>query len=272
MMSDANRPLDVLQQLLRQTDEADREAAGVDKEAAATDLESVEREAEELEPEELEPEVKPEEVKPEPELAAEPAPAIAADATAEADEEEETEEDDDDFFLPGDWYVIHTYAGYENKVRANLNSRTASMNMEDKIFDVVIPTEEVMEIKGGKKQVVQKKVFPGYILVRMMLDDDSWYVVRNTPGVTGFVGPGAKPQPLSSGEVGKILASKPAERVRPRMEFQVGEVVRVVSGPFQNMSGPIADLDMDQQMVTVHVDIFGRETPVKLPFDQIAKL
>src|SRR5206468_9685443 len=138
--------------------------------------------------------------------------------------------------------VINTYAGYENKFRANLYSRIASMNMEDKIFDVIIPTEEVMEIKSGRRQVVQKKVFPGYILVRMELDDDSWYVVRNTPGVTGFVGPGAKPQPLSVLEAGNILEKKhtPGERVRPKLDYEEGEVVRVVAGPFQNMSGPIS--------------------------------
>ena len=123
----------------------------------------------------------------------------------------------------GDWYVVHTYAGYENKVKANLQSRISSMNMEERIFEVVIPMEDVMEIKGGKKQVVSRKVFPGYLLVRMYLDDDSWYVVRNTPGVTGFVGSGAKPTPLSEKEVAKILETKPVEKLKPRVEWQVGE-------------------------------------------------
>jgi transcriptional antiterminator NusG len=198
-----------------------------------------------------------------------PAPA----AEAEELEFDEEEEQYDDRFLPGDWYVVHTYAGYENKVKANLGSRIQSMNMEDKIFDVVIPTEDVTEFKSGRKQVVQRKVFPGYILVRMLLDDDSWYVVRNTPGVTGFVGAGAKPTPLSMMEVGKILAPAAGEeRLRPRLEFEVGEVVTVVHGPFANMSGTVTDINLDKQEVTVLVNIFGRETPVTLGFDQVAKL
>jgi transcription termination/antitermination protein NusG len=167
---------------------------------------------------------------------------------------------------------VHTQSGYEKKVTANLKSRTESMNMEDKIFEVVVPTEEVMELKSGRMQATRKKVFPGYILVRMDLDDDSWYVVRNTPGVTGFVGTGAKPSPLDPGEVARILAPKPEERLRPRLEFEEGEVVSVVSGPFGGMSGPISEINMDQQKVKVLVNIFGRETPVELSFDQVAKL
>ena len=172
----------------------------------------------------------------------------------------------------GEWYVVHTYAGYENKVKANLESRISSMNMEDKIFEVVIPTEDVMEIKGGKKQVVSRKVFPGYLLVRMFLDDDSWYVVRNTPGVTGFVGSGAKPTPLSEKEVSRILESKPVEKVKPRVEWQVGESVTVTSGPFAQLPGTIAEINVDQQKLKVLVSIFGRETPVELAFDQVQKL
>ena len=172
----------------------------------------------------------------------------------------------------GDWYVVHTYAGYENKVKANLQSRISSMNMEEKIFEVVIPMEDVMEIKGGKKQVVSRKVFPGYLLVRMYLDDDSWYVVRNTPGVTGFVGSGAKPTPLSDKEVNRILESKPIEKIKPRVEWQVGESVTVTSGPFAQLPGTIAEINPDQQKVKVLVSIFGRETPVELDFLQIEKL
>lgn len=199
--------------------------------------------------------------------------ALPAEATEELEkEEEEEEEDDDDLFLPGDWFVVHTYAGYENKVKANLASRIQSMNMEDKIYDVVVPTEEVMELKGGKRQLVSKKVFPGYIMVRMLLDDDSWYAVRNTPGVTGFVGSGAKPMPLDRDEVSRILAPPEEERMRPRLEFEEGEVVSVVTGAFAGMSGPIAEINADQQTVKVLVDIFGRETPVTLGFDQVAKL
>ena len=172
----------------------------------------------------------------------------------------------------GDWYVVHTYAGYENKVKANLESRISSMNMEEKIFEVVIPMEDVMEIKGGKKQIVTRKVFPGYLLVRMYLDDDSWFVVRNTPGVTGFVGSGAKPTPLSEKEVAKILETRPVEKIKPKVEWQVGESVTVTSGPFAQLPGTIAEINADQQKLKVLVSIFGRETPVELAFDQVQKL
>jgi len=192
-------------------------------------------------------------------------------STADAGEEEE-EEEADDYFAPGDWYVVHTYAGYENKVKANLASRIQSMNMEDKIYDVVVPTEEVMELKSGKMQAVHKKVFPGYILVRMELDDDSWYVVRNTPGVTGFVGSGAKPTPLDPSEVQKILAPKTEERPKPKLDFEVGEVVNVVDGAFAGYSGPVDTIDVERQTVRVLLDLFGRETPVELMFHQVTKL
>jgi transcriptional antiterminator NusG len=176
---------------------------------------------------------------------------------------------------PGDWFVVHTYAGYENKVMANLMTRIHSMNVEDRVFEVVIPMEDVMEIKQGRKQVVQKKVFPGYLLVRMYLDDDSWYVVRNTPGVTGFVGSGAKPTPLSDREIEKILHDKPEEekkKLKPRLEFEEQESVRVISGPFANFTGTISEINLDQSKLKVLVNIFGRETPVELGFDQVAKL
>ena len=175
---------------------------------------------------------------------------------------------------PGDWLVIHTYAGYENRVKTNLMSRIQSMNVDDKIFEVVIPMEDVMEIKQGRKQVVQKKVFPGYLLVRMYLDDDSWYVVRNTPGVTGFVGSGAKPTPLSDREIDKILQVKPEDKkkLKPRLEFEEQESVRVISGPFANFTGTISEINVDQSKLKVLVNIFGRETPVELGFDQVAKL
>ena len=176
--------------------------------------------------------------------------------------------------MPGDWYVVHTYAGYEAKVKANLNSRITSMNMEDRIYDVVIPTEDAVEIKGGKKQTVQRKVFPGYVLVRMDLDDDSWYVVRNTPAVTGFVGPpGARPVPLSLKEVEAILREpEEGEEVVPSVEFEQGENVRVTSGPFADFTGTISEINADQSKLKVLVSIFGRETPVELGFDQVAKL
>jgi transcriptional antiterminator NusG len=181
----------------------------------------------------------------------------------------------DPFKGPGEWYVVHTYAGYENKVKANLESRIHTMQMEDKIFDVVIPMEDVMEIKGGKKQIVQRKVFPGYLLVRMIYDNDSWYVVRNTPGVTGFVaaGTGSKPTPLSRREVEKILAGKKAE-VKPtfRLGFEEGDVLRIISGPFADFNGTINEINVDQSKLKVLVNIFDRETPVELGFDQVAKV
>jgi transcriptional antiterminator NusG len=197
--------------------------------------------------------------------------------SAEPDEEEDYVLDESRIpptERPGDWYVIHTYAGYENRVKTNLESRISSMNVEDRIFECVIPMEDVMEIKQGKKQVVQKKVFPGYLLVRMYLDDDSWYVVRNTPGVTGFVGSGAKPSPLSTKEVEKILQVKPEDKkkLRPRLEFEEQESVRVTSGPFANFTGTISEINVDQSKLKVLVNIFGRETPVELGFDQVAKL
>ena len=179
---------------------------------------------------------------------------------------------------PGKWFVVHTYAGYENKVKSNLESRIASMNMEERIFEVVIPVEDVIEFKNGKKQVVSKKVFPGYLLVRMDLDDDSWYVVRNTPGVTGFVGLGARPTPLSRKEVESILQVKTvgeaeaAKKARPRLEYEVGESVRVREGPFADFTGTIAEINEDQLKLKVLVNIFGRETPVELEFAQVAKL
>jgi transcriptional antiterminator NusG len=176
--------------------------------------------------------------------------------------------------LPGAFYVVHTYAGYEQKVKANLESRIQSMNMEDRIFDVIIPTEDAVEIKAGKKQNVKRKVFPGYVLVRMDLDDDSWYVVRNTPAVTGFVGPpGAKPVPLSLAEVEDILREpEEGEEAVPSVEYEEGENIRVTSGPFADFTGTISEINADQSKLKVLVSIFGRETPVELGFDQVAKL
>jgi transcriptional antiterminator NusG len=177
--------------------------------------------------------------------------------------------------LPGDWYVVHSYSGYENKVKANLESRARSMHIEDRIFEVVIPMEDVVEFKAGRKVTVPKKVFPGYLLVRMYLDDASWYAVRNTPGVTGFVGSGVKPTPLSRREVERFLgvqeveAKKKAPRFKPAWE--IGETVRVVTGPFADFNGVIEDMDIDQQKVTVLVNIFGRDTPVELGFGDIQK-
>ncbi len=178
------------------------------------------------------------------------------------------------FDLPGDWYVIHSYSGYENKVKANLGTRIRSMHMEGHIFDIHIPMENVVEFKNGKKVTVSKKVFPGYILVRMILDDDSWYTVRNTPGVTGFVGGSNKPTPLSRREVERFLGfQREEDRPKPRFkpDWEVGELVRVNTGPFADFSGKIETIDMDQSKVTVLVSIFGRDTPVELGFEDIQK-
>jgi transcriptional antiterminator NusG len=184
---------------------------------------------------------------------------------------------------PGRWFVVHTQSGYEKKVKSNLEARTSSMNMEERIHEVVIPMEDVIEFKNGKKVVVQKKVFPGYLLVRCDLDDDSWYVIRNTPGVTGFVGAGSKPSPLSRRDVEKFLAVEPesgdggatgtaARPGRPRLEYELGETVRIKEGPIADFSGEIIDINEDQLKLKVLVNIFGRETPVELEFGQVAKL
>jgi transcription termination/antitermination protein NusG len=216
---------------------------------------------------------------------AEPAVAVATadgdgqaqDGLGEGGAEEVIAPPESPYDRPGSWYVVHTYAGYENKVKSNLESRISSMNMEDRIFEVVIPLEDVVELKSGKRQVVSRKVFPGYLMVRMELDDDSWYVVRNTPGVTGFVGLGARPTPLSRREVENILAVKvegagAPKKTRPRLEYEVGESVRVREGPFADFSGTIAEINEDQLRLKVLVNIFGRETPVEFEFAQVAKL
>ena len=176
--------------------------------------------------------------------------------------------------LPGDWYVVHSYSGYENKVKLNLETRSKSMHMEDLIYEVVIPMEDVVEIKNGKKVTVPRKMFPGYILVRMHLDDDSWYAVRNTPGVTGFVGSANKPVPLSRREVERFLGVKEEEdKKAPRYKpsWETGDSVRVQTGPFADFNGIIEDINLDQSKVVVLVNIFGRDTPVELNFEDIIK-
>ena len=179
---------------------------------------------------------------------------------------------------PGRWYVVHTQSGYEKKVKQNLEARISSMNMEGRIHEIAIPMEDVVEFKGGKKVVVQKKVFPGYLLVRCYLDDDSWYVIRNTPGITGFVGAGNKPSPLPRKDVENFLAVKvegeeqAPRRSKPRLAYEEGETVRVKEGPFADFSGEIVEINEDQLKLKVLVNIFGRETPVELEFAQVAKL
>jgi transcriptional antiterminator NusG len=205
---------------------------------------------------------------------------------ADGQEEEEKKPDDarEEFerelrMLPGDWYVVHSYAGYENRVKTNLESRISSLNMEDYIFQIEVPVHQVTEIKGGKRQQVQEKVLPGYILVRMDLTDESWAVVRNTPGVTGFVGLSSRPSPLQLGEVASLLAPEPepgtkqAEAARPsKVEFEVGESVTVMDGPFATLPATVNEINSDTQKLKVLVSIFGRETPVELSFDQVTKI
>jgi transcriptional antiterminator NusG len=231
---------------------------------------------------------------------AEPVQAAEAAASADdaADAEPAAEDPDEDpiealrrelRIQVGDWYVVHSYAGYENKVKANLESRIQSLDMEEYIFQVEVPTEDVVEIKNGKRQQVQRKVFPGYILVRMDLNDESWGAVRNTPGVTGFVGATSRPSPLSLDEVAKILApatqkaaavaggkgTATATAEKPKIEvvdYTVGESVTVMDGPFATLPATISDIDPVHQKLQVLVSIFGRETPVELSFSQVAKI
>ncbi|GAB6158624.1 transcription termination/antitermination protein NusG [Desulfotomaculum varum] len=170
------------------------------------------------------------------------------------------------------WYVVHTYSGYENKVKANLEKRIESMNMEDKIFRILVPMEDEVEIKNGKKKVSKKKVFPGYVLVEMIMTDDSWYVVRNTPGVTGFVGTGSKPIPLSQEEARAIIKQMGLEEPKTRIDVSVGENVKVIDGPFENFVGVIEEIYPEKGKVKVMVSMFGRETPIELDFSQIEKM
>jgi transcription termination/antitermination protein NusG len=226
----------------------------------------------------------------------ESATAAGADAAADTDVaagEDELEEDPVEALRRtlanqyGDWYVVHSYAGYENKVKTNLESRISSLDMEDYIFQVEVPTEDVVEIKNGKRQQVQRKVFPGYILVRMDLNDESWGAVRNTPGVTGFVGATSRPSPLTMDEVVKILApatqkaaavgagkggAAGVDKAKVEVDYQIGESVTVMDGPFATLPATISEIDAVHQKLHVLVSIFGRETPVELAFSQVAKL
>jgi transcriptional antiterminator NusG len=173
------------------------------------------------------------------------------------------------------WYVVHTYSGYENKVKANLEKRVESMGMQDKIFRVIVPEEEHTEMKNGKQKVTKKKVFPGYVLAEIIMTDDSWYVVRNTPGVTGFVGSagsGSKPTPLQPEEIAFILKRMGMEQTRIDVKFELKESVKVSEGPFTNFTGTIEEIDKVKQKAKVHVNMFGRETPVELDFSQIEKI
>ena len=212
------------------------------------------------------------------EAGADDAEAGADDAEAEVVADPAAEFSRQLRMLPGDWYVVHSYAGYENRVKANLESRTQSLNMEDYIFQIEVPVHQVTEIKGGKRQQVAEKVLPGYILVRMDLTDQSWAAVRNTPGVTGFVGLSSRPSPLSLDEVAALLAPEPEEQVkeaeakRTVVEYEPGESVTVMDGPFATLPATVNEINPDTQKLKVLVSIFGRETPVELSFDQVAKI
>jgi transcriptional antiterminator NusG len=247
------------------TADAEDETGSADSEAATADAEAVDGETVDGEAQDG---------------AAEDGEAGDADADAKP-------EDDDPVALfkaelrlqPGDWYVVHSYAGYENRVKANLESRTQSLNMEDYIYQIEVPVHEVTEIKQGKRQQVSEKVLPGYILVRMDLTDESWAAVRNTPGVTGFVGLSSRPSPLSLDEVASLLAPEPEEKAaqteavrRSSVEYEVGESVTVMDGPFATLPATVNEINPDTQKLKVLVSIFGRETPVELSFDQVSKL
>ena len=224
----------------------------------------------------------------------EPEPIAAAEAESEAPEQAEQSDEVDTAAelraalanAPGGWYVVHSYAGYENKVKTNLETRIQTLDMEEYIFQVEVPTEEVTEIKNGQRKQVQRKVLPGYILVRMDLNDASWGVVRNTPGVTGFVGATSKPSPLGIDEVLKFLLpeverqsakQKPGVKAAPakpavEVDFEVGESVTVMDGPFATLPATISEVNLDGQKLKVLVSIFGRETPVELAFNQVSKI
>ncbi len=252
------------------TADAEDETGSADSEAATADAEAVDGETADGETADGEAQ----------DGAAEDGEAGDADADAKP-------EDDDPVALfkaelrlqPGDWYVVHSYAGYENRVKANLESRTQSLNMEDYIYQIEVPVHEVTEIKQGKRQQVSEKVLPGYILVRMDLTDESWAAVRNTPGVTGFVGLSSRPSPLSLDEVASLLAPEPEEKAaqteavrRSSVEYEVGESVTVMDGPFATLPATVNEINPDTQKLKVLVSIFGRETPVELSFDQVSKL
>jgi transcriptional antiterminator NusG len=238
------------------TDEAEAEAD------LAEELDEVAGEpAADLEPDELQ----------EPEVETVETPGLdelqASLRAAESDEDELEEEEDDGRY----WYVIHCYSGQENKVRHNLEQRIDTMGMKDRIFDVVVPTEEEIEVKDGKRRTVERRVFPGYILVQMILTEDSWYVVRNTPGVTGFVGMGNEPTPLRPEEVSQIIKRMEAEAPRIKVTYKIGQKVRIIDGPFNDFIGTVDDIDMERAKVRVMVSFFGRETPVELDFLQVEK-
>lgn len=202
-------------------------------------------------------------------------PLVAGEQPSANGEASSAESEKVEISVPDDgraWYVVHCYSGYENKVRHSIEQRIETMNMQDKIFDVVVPTEDEIEIKDGKRRTVERRVFPGYILVQLIMSEESWYVVRNTPGVTGFVGMGNEPTPLRPEEVAKIMNRMEAEAPKVKFDFQLGEKVRIGSGPFAEFIGTVSEIDADRAKVRVMVSFFGRETPVELDFLHVEKL
>ena len=243
----------------------EEESAAEDELEAAVEEPVAELEEESTSEDELEAAEEPNEI----EVVTEPeteAPEDEAAALDEVDDKPVSEPDDD-----RNWYVVHCYSGYENKVRHNLEQRIETMGMKNKIFDVVVPTEEEIEVKDGKRRTVERRVFPGYILVQMLMDEDSWYVVRNTPGVTGFVGMGNDPTPLRQEEVAQIVKRMEADAPRIKVAYKTGQKVRIIDGPFNDFIGTVADINMERAKVRVMVSFFGRETPVELDFLQVEK-
>jgi len=280
---------DVADEIAEQGEDAANGQAPADAEAAEAAAEPEEAAEAAAEPEEAaEAAAEPEEAA---EAAAEPEEAAEAAAEPEAAESDEAGTDviaaedllerppaESPYDRPGRWFVVHTQSGYEKKVKQNLEARIVSMNAEDAIYEVVIPMEDYVDFRNGKRVVAQRKMFPGYLLVRSQLDDQAWFVIRNTPGVTGFVGQGAKPSPLPRRDVESFLMPKGgteeqvAQRAKPRLEYEIGETVRVKEGPFADFSGEVIELNEDQLKLKVLVNIFGRETPVELEFSKVAKL
>ncbi len=200
--------------------------------------------------------------------------ALSTDNAAPIEPNTMPDEAEETLVKPEDtkWYVIHSYAGYEKKVEKNLMHRIESMHMQNKIFNIVVPTEEEVELKDGVRRTTERRIFPGYILVEMSLDEDSWYVVRNTPGVTGFVGSGTKPIPLRDDEVNKIIKRMEAEAPKIKVNFKLGQKIRIVEGPFEDFSGVVDEINLDRARVKVLVNFFGRETPVELDFLQVERI
>jgi transcriptional antiterminator NusG len=273
--------------------EPEAEPVAADEPVAEGDAAAAEAGAVAAEPEAAEPEAEEPVAVAEGDAAAAEADAVAAEPGPEAQpvaaggESAEVVSDDDlleqqavidnPYTRPGRWFVVHTQSGYEKKVKQNLEARIHSMNAEEAVYEVVIPMEDYADFKNGKRVVAQRKMFPGYLLVRAELDDTAWFVIRNTPGVTGFVGQGAKPSPLPRRDVEAFLMPKGTEeqvasRAKPRLEYEIGETVRVREGPFADFSGEVIEINEDQLKLKVLVNIFGRETPVELEFSKVAKL